>query len=360
MKNSRLIIEDIKATPVLAPLARPIITANITIPAAPLILIDVICSNGVTGKSYLFGYTPLSLHPIVDLLGSLSELVRGKEVAPYTLKMELDNKFRLLGRQGLLGMAMAGVDMACWDALGRAAGLSVAKMLGGSEDPIICYDSHGVFNAQTSSKDLEQSLHLGFKAVKVKIGGGELQEDIDAVKSIRNIIGEDTKLMVDYNQSLDVPEAIRRIRYLSEFDLHWVEEPVLAEDFFGHNRVRDASNVAIQTGENWWFPEDAARAVKANVSDFAMLDIMKIGGVTGWMQAAAIVNGASLPISSHIFIEASSHVMSATPGAHMLEYLDVASAVLADPLEIQDGTLKPRGPGLGIEWNESAVEKYLV
>ncbi len=360
MSNTGLTIQGIKAIPVLAPLIRPITTAHASIPAAPLILIDVICDEGVVGRSYIFGYTPVSLRPLVEIITNLGETLHGKKVVPFKLKQEMDNTFRLLGRQGLLGMAMAGLDMAFWDALGKAANMPVARLLGGTEDPIPCYDSHGVFNAKTSVNELEQSLQLGFKAVKFKIGGDKLQADIEAVKAIREIIGTDILLMIDYNQSLDVPEAVRRIRHLSQYDLHWVEEPVPAEDFAGHAAIRSASEVAIQTGENWWFPEDAARAISAKASDFAMLDIMKIGGVTGWTQAAAIAHSASLPVSSHIFIEASTHVMAVTPGAHLLEYLDVASAILADPLEIEGGTLVPRGPGLGIKWNASAVEKYTV
>lgn len=166
--------------------------------------------------------------------------------------------------------------------------------------------------------------------------------------------------MVDYNQSLTVPEAQRRIDRLAEYELLWVEEPVPAEDLSGHATVRGACGVAIQTGENWWFPEDVARATAAKASDFAMLDIMKIGGVTGWLRAAGQCEGASLPVSSHIFVEASAHVLSLTPTAHFLEYLDIASAILEEPLEIERGALRPRGPGLGMKWKEKAISQYLL
>ena len=116
--------------------------------------------------------------------------------------------------------------------------------------------------------------------------------------------------MVDYNQSLDPPEACRRIARFAEFDLDWVEEPVAAEDLAGHARVRAATGVRVQTGENWWFPRDMQKAMSAGASDFAMLDIMKIGGVTGWLRAAGQAEAASLPVSSHIFVEASAHVLA--------------------------------------------------
>lgn len=273
---------------------------------------------------------------------------------------KLDKTFRLLGKQGLLGMALSGLDMACWDALGKAHNMSVAALLGAGNDPIMAYDSHGLFNPGASLAHLEQTLELGFKAVKFKIGGGDLLKDIDDLRSIRSIVGPNMKIMVDYNQSLSVPEAIRRIKRLEQFDLHWVEEPVKAEDIHGHAKVREASSISIQTGENWWFPRDAAKAIATKASDFAMLDIMKIGGITGWQQAAALAEAASTPVSSHIFVEASSHAMAATANAGMLEYLDVASAVLEEPYKNLDGKLAPKGPGLGLAWDERAVEKYLI
>jgi mandelate racemase len=360
MTDQNLTIKSITATPVLAPLARPIVTAVGVIPSAPLVLIDVLCSTGITGRAYIFGYTPVSLKPIVETIANLSDILVGQPVVPFKRKQQLDKAFRLLGRQGFLGMAMGGLDMAFWDALGQTANLSVARLLGGAETAINCYDSHGVFHRKTTPAHLERSLAMGFKAVKVKIGGGSLQTDIDAVKAVREIIGTDVLLMLDYNQSLSAPEAIHRISHLEPFDIHWIEEPVPAEDFAGHCRVRAASNIAIQSGENWWFPEDAARAVAAGIADHAMIDIMKIGGITGWLEAAGIANGAALPISSHLFIEATAQVMAVTPGAHLLEYLDIAGAMLETPYEINHGTLCPRGPGIGINWNKAAVEKYAL
>jgi mandelate racemase len=360
MEESSLTIQDINAIAVISPLVRPITTASGSIPAAPLVLIDVIFSDNIVGRSYLFGYTSVSLKPIVETINNLRDILLGKTLAPISLQEELNATFRLLGRQGFLGMAMAGLDMAFWDALGKARGKPVSAVLDGKEAPIPCYDSYGVFDTDTSPKELEESLELGFKAVKFKIGDGDVEKDVRDIKAIRNIIGTDINLMVDYNQSLDVPDAINRIKKISEFGIYWVEEPVLAEDFAGHVQVRNASDIAIQTGENWWFPEDAARAIRAEISDHAMLDIMKIGGVTGWLKAAKIAERASLPISSHIFIEASAHVMPSTPTAHLLEYLDVASSVLIEPYNIENGSIVPHGPGLGIEWNTKTIQEYTI
>ena len=297
---------------------------------------------------------------MVELVKNLEPLLVGKSVAPVERQRDLEGTFRLLGKQGLLGMVISGLDMALWDALGRAQGASVVRLLGGEENPIAAYDSYGIVDPAVDGPALEASLARGFQAIKIKIGQGDLETDIATLAAVREIIGEKVRLMVDYNQSLTVPEAVRRIDHLAEFDLQWVEEPVPAEDLTGHAEVRAASPAPIQTGENWWFPQDMARAIAAEASDLAMPDIMKIGGVTGWLRAAGQAEAASLPVSSHLFIEASAHVMAVTPTCHWLEYLDVASAVLAEPLAVEGGRVSARGPGLGMDWDEEAVRRYAL
>jgi mandelate racemase len=359
MSRPELIIESLKARAVLVPFARPIRTAVGTIPSAPLVLIDIETVQGVTGRAYIFGYTPLTLAPLVQFLRNVEPLLKGKAAAPAARMREFERTFRLLGRQGLVGMALSGVDMTLWDALGRAAGEPVARLLGGDLTPITAYDSYGVIDVAADRKALEGSIARGFRAIKVKIGDGDLARDIETVRAVRDIIGPGVALMVDYNQSLTVGEALRRIDALAKYDLTWVEEPVPAEDLQGHARVRAASPVRIQTGENWWFPQDMAHAIAAGASDYAMPDLMKIGGITGWMRAMGQAEAASLPVSSHIFVEASAHALAATPTAHFLEYLDKASALLAEPYVVENGKVAPRGPGLGLDWDEKAVSKYL-
>jgi len=352
------VIRSITARAVVAPLSRPLRTASGEIPAAPLLLIDIATKEGVTGRAYLFAYTRVTLRALRALIDDLSPLLIGKPAAPQDRARDMENTFRLLGRQGLLGMALAGIDMALWDVLGRALDAPVVNLLGGTARPVPAYDSFGLIDLKADAPRLEQSLKQGFKAIKIKIGGGELSDDVRVVRDVRKLIGENISLMVDYNQSLTAPEAIRRLQQLKAYDLTWVEEPVPAEDLVGHAAVKASGLVAVQTGENWWFAEDMSKAIAARACDHAMPDIMKIGGVTGWLGAAALAKTASLPVSSHIFVEASAHVMPVTPTALYLEYLDAAGAILKEPPQIVDGTLTARGPGLGMEWDEARVTKY--
>jgi mandelate racemase len=257
-------------------------------------------------------------------------------------------------------MAVSGLDMAYWDALGQVAGKPLVELLGGSARPVRAYDSYGVVDPIADEKDLRRSLEQGFRGIKIKGGDGDAAKDEHVVKGVRALLGPDIALMIDFNQSLDPAEATRRIARLAPYDLYWVEEPVPQENLSGHAKVRETSPIPIQSGENWWFPRGFAEAIAAGASDFIMPDLMKVGGVTGWLRVAGQADAASIPMSSHLFAEASAHLLPVTPTAHWLEVLDLAGAILVDPVKIVDGTLTARGPGLGLVWDEMAVAKYLV
>ena len=353
-------IQDIRARAVIAPLARPLRTASGSIEVAPLILLDVLTTAGITGSAYLFAYTPATLKPLLALIEEIKPELVGKPLVPMARMQQLLGRFRLLGVQGLVGMVISTLDMAYWDALGKAANMPVAQLLGGEPMPIQAYDSYGMVDPVKDRQALEGSLKQGFRAIKIKAGYPDLSTDVQVIREVRQIIGPDTALMIDYNQSLQPVEAIRRIRALEQFDLYWVEEPVAAEDLQGHKQVRDATSAPIQTGENWWFPRDAERALSAGACDLMMPDLMKIGGITGWLSVMGLAQAASMPVSSHLFVEASAHVLAVTPTCHWLEFLDLAAPLLARPNAVVNGQVTAQGPGLGMEWDEQAVARYLL
>ncbi len=360
MSKNTPAITSVKARAVVTPMTRPVKNAFGVIDVAPLLLIDIATDQGITGRSYLFAYSRITLKPFVHLVEEIGRDLIGKPVVPYDLMAAMDAKFRLLGWQGLVGMAVAGLDMAFWDILGQAAGKPVVELLGGSPKPMRCYDSYGAVEADTDEKALRRSLDQGFRGIKIKGGDGDAANDERRVKGLRKLLGADIALMLDFNQSLDPAEAKRRIARLASYDLTWIEEPVPQENLSGHAEVRETSEIPIQAGENWWFPRGFAEAIAAGASDFIMPDLMKVGGITGWLNVAGQADAASIPMSSHILPEASAHVLAVTPTAHWLEVLDFAGAILANPINITDGTLTARGPGLGIEWNEATIAKYLV
>lgn len=200
-------------------------------------------------------------------------------------------------------MALAAIEMALWDALAR----SHATFL------ILLYE--GVAGSACSAEDW---IKRGFKAVKAKIGYPSARDDLEVVRAIRKAVGDGVATMVDYNQCLTPAEAVQRLRGLDGEGLVWVEEPVLAHDYEGHALVASAIHTPIQCGENWYGLEEVRQAIHVRASDYIMLDVMKIGGVTGWLRASAIAEANRIPLSNHLWSEISAQFMSATPTAHYL------------------------------------------
>lgn len=358
----RLSVRDFRLRGVHVPMRLPLVTRGGTIEIAPLALIDLLTEEGVTGSAYLFCYTPLALKPVLQTLANLLPLLRGQPVAPLALDRSLRQRFRLLGDKGVVGMALAGLDMAAWDALARSQGLPLVAALGAAPRPIPAYNSRGLGLVGASRLcDEAAQLAEGFGAVKLRLGYDDPREDLAALRAVRRTVGDGVALMSDYNQGLTVADALTRVAMLAGEGLAWVEEPTAADDHAGHAEIRRRAGVRIQLGENWWGPHDMAASLAAGASDLGMPDAMKIGGVTGWQRAAALAEAARLPISSHLFPELSVHLLAASPTAHWLEYVDWADPVLQTPLRIEDGQATPPDrPGTGIEWDEAAVERYLV
>jgi mandelate racemase len=181
------------------------------------------------------------------------------------------------------------------------------------------------------------------------------------VRAAQKAGGDDLVVMVDYNQSLDVAEAVRRGRLLDSEGIGWIEEPTTADDFAGHAQIAREVTTPIQIGENWWGTHDMAKSLAAGASDYVMVDLMKIGGISGWLRAAALAESGGARLSSHLFPEVSVHLMAVTPSAHWLEWLDLASPILQEPLQISGGHATPTdAPGSGIAWNEEAVARFLA
>ncbi len=351
-------IESVAVRAVRVPMPQPHRTAGGTITESPLVLLDLRTAGGITGRAFVFTYTAAALGAVADLAGQLGALVQGKPLDPAAVTRELLGRFRLLGTHGLVGMAISAIDMAAWDALARARGVALCRLLGAAPEAVPAYGGVGFDGAKGSAEAAEQWARRGVKAVKAKIGYPSVEEDVQVVRAIRSAVGPGVEVMVDYNQCLTRAEAALRLARLEELGLGWVEEPVVAEDYAGMAALADGAHVPIQAGENWWGPLEFAKAIEAGATDLLMPDVMKVFGVTGWMEVAALAAARSMPVSCHLFPEVSSHLLAATPTAHWLEYADWWAPILAQPLELRDGMARPSdAPGSGVDWDEARIAR---
>ena len=357
-----LIVRDVTVRSVVVPLRRPLATRVGDFSRWPLVLIDITSEQGIVGRSYLAPYLSRAAAALVPVIRDLGDEMRGRPAAPAAAFRAARGWLGLAGYQGLALAAVAGLDIALWDALAKAAGLPLARLLGGTMEPVPAYNSNGlglIPPAATGDEALELLAEGGFTALKVRVGRDSAADDAAAVRRVRAAVGDQVTLVADYNQGLALGEALERCRALDAEGLAWIEEPLRYDDLDGHARIARDIATPVMLGENFYGPRAMLDAIRAQACDLVMPDLMRIGGVTGWLQAAAIADATGIPASSHLYPEVSGHLLRVTPTGQWLEWQDWAHPVLARPFEVRSGQLQvPDVPGNGLDWDEDAVARY--
>ena len=316
------------------------------------------------GRAYLEPYVVKSMKYLVPALHDFGEMLKGRKVAPLELFEAARKSLHFVGYEGLAMIAASGLDMAAWDALAKAAGQPLCVLLGGTVGSVKAYNSNGLWLGAPEAMGAE-ALELrdegGFGGLKLRMGRARLADDLAALDSVRRAVGVDMELMVDFNQGLTMAEALQRCHSIDDRGLAWIEEPVLYDNLDGHAQLAAELRTPIQIGENFYGPREMYKALQRKACDFVMPDFMRIGGVTGWLRAAAIAGAAGVPMSTHLYPEVAAHVMRVTETAHWLEWQDWADPVLQRPYEVKQGLVHiPDAPGLGLEWNEDVVRAHLA
>lgn len=357
-----LTIRALTATPVEVPLNFVLGTSRGALTRVPLLLVDLDTEEGVVGRAYLFCYLRAAAAGIASILGEIEQQTRGERLDPVGLRERLYRRFTLIGVQGIVRMALAGFDIAAWDALARASNQPLVNLLGGRPRPVPAYNSCGLGltnDLHALAAEAEKLLERGFRAVKLRLGYPTLEEDLAAVRAVRTAVGGKVAVMVDYNQALTLEEALARGRALDGENIAWLEEPLRHDDYAGAAALARALETPIQLGENFSLPHAMQAALDAHAADLVMPDLERIGGVSGWREAAALAAARDVRMSSHLFPEVSAQLLAVTPTCHYLEYVDWADVLLAEPLVIRDGNaIVPERPGNGLDWDERAVARY--
>jgi len=361
-RGAGLVVRDVAVRAVVVLLRRPLATRVGDFTRWPLLLIDVTTEEGITGRGYLAPYLASATAGLRTMLAGLGAALRGQPVSPAAAYASARGWLGLAGYQGLALAAVAGLDIALWDALAQAAGLPLAVLLGGTLAPVPAYNSNGlglIPPDRVAAEAVELLGEGGFTALKVRVGRARAADDLDAVRRVRDAVGDEVTLVADYNQGLSLSEALARCRALDGEGLAWIEEPLRYDDLAGHARLAADLATPVMLGENFYGPRAMDDAIRARACDLVMPDLMRIGGVTGWLRAAAIAEVTGLPMSSHLYPEVSGHLLRVTPTAQWLEWQDWAHPVLARPFEVSAGRLHlPDVPGNGLVWDEAAVAHF--
>jgi mandelate racemase len=364
MSLERLTLKSIRARPVVLTLKRPVVARIATLTDWPLILIDLYTEEGVIGRSYLEPYVPKSMRYLIPALHDLGEMLKGRRLAPIEFYEAARKSLHFVGYEGMSNIAVAGIDMAAWDALARAAGVPLCVLLGGNIGAVPAYNSNGLWlraPAEVASEAIALREEGGFNGLKLRLGRERVADDLATIEAVRDAVGSEMSLMVDFNQGLQFGEALERCHAIDHLGLAWIEEPIVYDNLEGYARLTADLKTAVQIGENFYGPRALYTALQMKACDYVMPDFMRIGGVTGWQRAAAIAEAAGIPISTHLYPEVAAHVMRVTETAHWLEWQDWANPILQQPYEVKAGKLHiPDVPGIGLEWDEKAVAAHLA
>ncbi|MGI6038115.1 MAG: mandelate racemase/muconate lactonizing enzyme family protein [Limnochordia bacterium] len=348
------------------PLLRPAEDARHgTMHQVELILVHLATDDGLTGCGYAYtiGSGGSAVKALID--DYLAAGLVGQDPL-FVEKIWEDAwwKIHWVGRGGLASFALAAVDIALWDLAAKRAGLPLYQYLGGHRRSIPAYGS-GV-DLHLSEEDLlaqvEGFLEEGFRWVKIKVGREDFQEDLRRVRLVRDLIGPDIGLMVDVNMHWTAAQAITRGRALQEYDVLWLEEPLVPDDIQGHRQVAQALDMAVAVGENLHTKYEFQHYLQADAVDVVQLDVVTVGGITEWLKVAALAEVHNLPITTHYAEEIQVHLLTATPASWMAErHAYRLDHVLENPITIKDGRISPPDvPGHGMVFNEEKLGKYLV
>ena len=366
--NPTIEIAGVRIRRALVPVRRVLNTRVGRFTKGPFLLIDLELKGGCYGRALCFTFLPIGLEVVPILLEDLVSSVRGRKItfaeAP-AVHDACQKHLTHLGHEGVAQMALSMFDMALHDALAREAGVPLWKLLGANNAPLPTYHSCGLGIAEPAdvAREAKEMLveHGGFTHMKLRMGRNDVAGEVAAYKAVRNAVGPDIAISCDFNQGLPSAAALETCRAIDGLGLAWIEEPVAYDDYDTQARLATKLATPIQVGENWWSWRVGKAAIEMGACDYIMPDLLRIGGVTGWMRLARVAEARAVPFSSHLSPDYSAHVLAATPTKHWLEFMDWGQDLIRDPLlPVKGFTTPPDTPGTGIEWNEAAIAPHLV
>ena len=364
MQNqNKLTLESIEVRAVSIPMRRPIVSKVGIYPEWPFILIDVKTKEGIVGRSYLEPYLKDAVRYIGPAILDLADMLKGRQLAPldfYRDAMKQTASDRAAGRKphryrrrrhGHMGRSRKG---------GRAA---TGRAFGRQRRPASAYNTNGLWLIPLDrlGREAEQLVAEGnFNAIKIRLGRPTLRQDLEALKAVRG--GNRLR----HRSHVRFQPGSRTARGNLSLSRSWMTRVFTgSRSRSSLTTTRIAPNWRVNSGRRFRSARTSmgrapsCRRSSPQAADLYMPDLMRIGGVTGWMRSAAIAGASGHPMSSHLYPEVSAHLLRATETCDWLEWRDWGNPIIAEPFEVKDGFVNvPNRPGNGIDWNEDAIRKF--
>ena len=298
------------------------------------------------------------------MIRELFKIFENKPLAPSEFYETGMRQLSLLGRSGIAMYALAALDIAFWDASAKNADLPLCEHLGGNIAEVKAYNSGGLWllaPEQLAVEAQELRKEGDFSSLKIRIGRKTLDQDLRAIEAVRRQMSSDDDLLCDFNQVLSFTEALRRLHGLDDQGLYWFEEPIPYYEFRNYAELRQNVSTPLILGENFHGIDHATLSLELGSGDAIMPDLMRIGGISGWLKTATLAEAYKKPLSSHLYHEVSAHLMRATPTANYLEWMNWVDPLLKEPYQVKEGHLViPDRPGVGLEFRRDGIDRYKV
>jgi len=348
------------------PVEHPYVAGGRTVDANWHVLARIATSGGAEGIGYIVYPRPDLMTTIGHAARELGEHLVGMSVLePEAAWTRLARRGDWVGPGGLLHAAMAPLDVAVWDAMGKTLGQPLYRLLGGYRDRLPTYASDNLwYSLSPDELAISARRHIadGFTGVKLRIGKEDSAEgEVRRVRIVRDAVGPNVRIMVDATESWSLLQARRAGRALQETGITWLEDPVHHLDLTGLAELRRELSVPIAAGEHLYHLDAFRALLEARAVDIVILDLARVGGVTPWRKIAALAQAHRVPLCGHVVPEIQVHLLSAVPNGHMVEYVPRSAGILTAMPKVERSELvAPSGPGLGLELDEKAVQTYQV
>ena len=358
-------ISAIEITRLAVPLRRPIRTSMHDFSHAHTVFVRLRTDAGLTGIGWCFAFEASKAAALAALVEDLASIYQDRDPRAVRANFALAwQDLNFFGHAGAAMMALSTLDTACWDLAAQAAELPLYRYLGGDRTRVTTYASSGLWLNYTVDELIAQAEAFraqGHRAMKMRIGRPDYLTDIERVGLVRDAVGPDIELLVDVNQAWTESVAIQAGRLLESFDVFWLEEPVFYTDLEGCARVAAALDMRVATGETSYGSAAMKQHLEVRAADVLMPDLQRMGGITEYLNAAALCAAYNQPVSSHLFTEASAHVLAAQPHALMLEHMEWWEELFENPLVVEDGQIvMSENPGIGLVLAERMLTKFTV
>ncbi len=322
--------------------------------------------DGIEGIGYAGFTSALMMRALRETLDALTEQTLGSD--PMMIEA-IGARLLAIGGggspSGLVTRAVSAIDVALWDIRGKALGQPVYRLLGGFADRVPAYASGHLwrtYDLDMLAKTGPEIVESGFRAMKFRMGGEDSDaKEIERMRVMRHSVGDDITLMVDINQGWDINTTLRIGRRMADYNLYWLEDPVHYQDYAGYARIADALDTPIATGEYHYGTVPFRHMLENRSLDIVMVDLLRVGGLTGFMKVAHMAEIYNLPVVSHLATEVLAHAIAAAPNGIYVEHMPWTFDLFTTEPVIEDGMIVlPQTPGLGVEFDEDKLTKYTV